>query len=145
MATLGGHQMAKPRTVLTSSPFPADCRSRVKKFQVNNILGRRWQMSLLRDHWPVELTVQTGAAMAAATTGPSSPLAGTSMLSRLLWKTLVLATLFYKICSMLGLLCVCIFLLFQTLLSLKHTGTKFATPCMPLLLHISACDRSKDP
>jgi hypothetical protein len=38
--------------------IPADCRSRVKKFQVNNILGRRWQMSLVRDHWPVELTVQ---------------------------------------------------------------------------------------
>eukprot|EP00435_Cladocopium_sp_Y103_P069336 s285_g33.t1 len=38
--------------------MPADCKSRVKKFQVNNILGRRWQMSLVRDHWPVGLTVQ---------------------------------------------------------------------------------------
>ena len=36
----------------------ADCKPCVKQFLINTILGKRWQLSLVRDHFPVELTVQ---------------------------------------------------------------------------------------
>ena len=36
---------------------PLEFRSRVRRCRVNKVLGKRWQMSPVRDHWPVEVVV----------------------------------------------------------------------------------------
>ena len=41
--------------------IPQEFRSRVRSCHVNQILGRRWQMSPVRDHWPVEVVAMLPA------------------------------------------------------------------------------------
>ena len=36
---------------------PLELRARVRRCRVNKVLGKRWQMSPVRDHWPVEVVV----------------------------------------------------------------------------------------
>ena len=38
--------------------IPQAYKTRIRQCRVNQVLGRRWQLSLVRDHWPVEATVQ---------------------------------------------------------------------------------------
>ena len=37
--------------------IPQECRLRMRCCRVNRVLGKRWQLSPVRDHWPVEVVV----------------------------------------------------------------------------------------